>query len=1282
MSLEPRRAAFAAVALALLLAPALAAPVAGAQGGVEPSFTIRFNRDPAHYLQGESVAITVQSTMDEVVLKDSGYTIQVRCLQCPDGSYVAPYARERVFPRDFLAASGASPAPALQPRWNGTWRVEILGPAKAPVLSRDFSVWMAELYKFPSNTPEATLQFIVQTAGWRAGEAVSISLSQRNAHGGHTTLLQRDLVASSSGLVRFPYTLSRADASRLDCPPRPEGHCWAVQLTAYGRHGTASRPSETIHFVIKPATLRLVTLAEPSLNREYERTEREVVFLRLAYPDGLPYRPTLLEDPDATVPFRVERTRAGSDADPVVVDRFGATWNEGLALWTAVWRIPKNLTLDEAGAYRFRLAIEPAKDPWGNRLPDHRYNTTRIRALAFEPIPRLAPPEAERTETVTFHYNITYRDGAPLTTLDLDNKTLVACFIRADESPGAFPCRDRLRATSKYANGTWNFSHRFPRDYQPLGPFRLVIDGTADSAKDKWGNAVPTTVSDPFTLTTAAPRILFTTAVLGDARNESRGFDRGDTVTVTARLLYHDGKPVNSTYHKEGRALPVVIDRVNDKGVSISTETIRLAEVDKDRGRFQGAFSIPRTSEEAPLGRWTFRVDVADNATPSNVNSSTFGRAVKPAVIQAPSRVDPPARVFSGNTAAYQFSLRFADGTTVKGDDVGTRLLLNVYRWENDKVGGLAQAGLVPSYDAAAGAWTARWSVPTSVWSGTYVFKPTGTDRHGNVVDANARSAPFTVVVPLLERPVITDPPARAVRGDTVYVVFDGRDGDKGPDSTGRPIIGLQRLASNGRWETEILDTLERADANGDWLASWNTTLSSTLGIYRFAFAAKDARNANVVSFSGNISLAPANVTRELSRPAPTTIAKGQTYRIGMRSERGDVPLDAFVLHRGRSIANADFRITSPLEWNVTWRPNFGVDLGEYTVFVRGRDVFGNLIRFAGPPVVVSPTTLLAQAALDPPAAAGRHQEVGFGFVLRYPDGQEYTSSIGLPDVVIEDEAGVAADANVSWADGRWTATWRPLPDTPLGEYRFVVGGRDASGNDFPRLESRPFRLEPGVISRPFAREPPVTFTRMTVFEATVLAEPNEVAEFVLQYSGGVFQVSDVFNSKRAYADVATLPAERDPNSGLYRLRHSLPRDAPLGAYRLALRATDGDGNEVVATSRPFVLDKGRIQVSLTAGDLTVRPGGTVQGTFRAQYRDGTPFTQEDGIPGAVVLWNGQVTKETVDVEYDAIANYWRFAWKVPENLPHGKYWIQIFGADREKNEMQRLSTPDTDIKA
>jgi hypothetical protein len=1254
------------------------------------------------YLQGDFVDIQIQGS-------PVGAYVRIRCLtschETAGKSYFAQYAPGATvrFPRDFRDPMGDNAVADRAPRYNSSWEAVVL-LGNAVVARGTFNVWLFDRFTSPGLTVMPGERHGIRASGFDEGANVQLALERRDRDGKWVALPtpSGSLVLFTSGgfnnHVYFPnaWVVPKDEAGRIaECGADRDG-CYRFVVKGAGK------ADEVVPFRVAPATLVAASAnsvgnvvhpdgADP---QAVSRTREIHVAVDLHYPGGRSFQGEAFAPGDVkpspitnepTLRGRVERVNVTAT---LPIQDLAFRYAPQAGRWEATWTIPKDFPLRTAepdAKYRIRLLPDNGVEKWGNLVPEvvlaeHVVDRATLRPAIFSGIAALP-----RTEEGNFTFDVRYLNGTPLAASDLA-APLRGCFYVASQGDPLNCARAGLeRVDGAYENGKWVFRVRFPRAYASLEDHRFHLAGNVD---DRWGNTVQEADAGPFAVTPASPRVAFSTILRGrDLQTLERGGGAGNYVSVQAVVTYADGSAFNHAVTPNASvSIPGTLTRRSPEGVVISQTRYDLREVDPQAGRWAADLVLTADDTETPLGAWTFRFDVRDNLTVPNANATSFERTI----VGIPLLIDPVRQPFglveTDTVQTFRFRVLYQDGHEVPRGDLLEGLQAYVHRYNpanQTAYGPPVSTRLAPQHDAESGWYQADFRIPANLFSGTYVFVVGGRDRHGNALAQDAYSREFGTTSRTLERPVITQPPVEAMRGESATVVFDAREGDVGVGGTGAPALRIERFdASAGAWVVERADARQTAPNLLDHVGLFPITLTTPVGLYRFTLEGRDANLQRIVATSQNFTVLPTDVPRVLFTPPPERVTKGAPFSFSVERQEGDRILEVQVLLNGRAqvlVNGQPYAMPTPVLVpagtfvNVTWQVPFEAPSGNYTLRFGGRDLYGNRLDVLTPAIEAEPAQLTGRLLGAPSRTVARNEEVSLLFGITYPTGAYYQAP-QPPVVQVVNDSGFVAAADVRPDRLTYVATWKPRPDVPAGEYRFEVTGTGAGGNPFPSLRSAPFRVVPGAVTRPPAQDVGSAVERMATAVFSVPFDPQDRdVEFLLAYHGPTTDASPALFDTRDPLTTTLLAHVLEPATSRYVARFVTDQQTPPGMYRILMRATDGHGNDLSSKSNPFLLSPTSILLvpDPSPPDDAFQEGVPITLSFVARYRSGSLMEESNGRPSAVILYTApgrgpQPVTDRPQVEYRD--GRWYATWTPPEKMPEGVYEFSFGGADDAGN--------------
>ena len=1248
-----------------------------------------------NYLQGDFVDIRIDRA-------PVGAYVRIRCLtschETEGKSYFAAYAPGATvrFPRDFKDPMGDNAVADRAPRYNSSWEAVVL-VGNAPVARGTFHVWLFDAFASPGLTVMPGERHLLRASGFDQGANVQLKLQRRDHRGewvdafpiGSGTLA----LFTSGGFQNHVYlpgtwTVPKEEAGNItQCGADRDG-CYRFVVKGAGK------ADEVVPFRVAPATMVLDYAnsrgnqvnpdgADP---RTVQRTREVLVAVDLHYPGGRSFQGEALlpkhvrTSPvtnEETLRVRVERVNV-TGAYPVqdLTLRF-VPLN---ARWEATWTVPKDfptLTGEPDARYRLRLVSEP--DKWGNQVPNVLLAEHVVERASIRPTLASGFSAVGRTEEANFTFDVRYLNGTPVGPDDLA-RPLQGCFVR-EAAGDPLNCANVERVTGVHERGKWVFKVRFPRDYAHLEAHRFHLMA---GSEDRWGNPILNATAGPFAVVEGSPRVEFSTVLRGrDLPKLERGGGAGNYVSVQAVITYADGSAFNRHVNVNGSpVLSGTLTRRSGEDLVVSQRPFHLFEADGSTGRWAGDLVLTADDTETPMGRWTFAFDVRDNLTRPNANDTRFDRHV----LGIPLVVDPVRQplplVETDGVQTFRFRVLYQDGNVVPHGDLLGGLYAQVQRHgaaNRTAYGDPVSTRLVPQFNQDTGWYQVDFRVPTNLFSGSYVFVVAGKDRHGNALAQDAYSREFSTTSRTLERPVITQPAREVMRGESATVVFDAREGDVGLGGTGGPTVRVERFdPSSASWVVERTDARQTAPDLLDHVGLFPVTLTTPVGVYRFAFEGRDANLQRVVALSQNFTVMPTDVARVLFTPPPERVTKGAPFSFTIERQEGDRITDAQVLLNGRAQILVDGQpyampapvlIPSGTFMNATWEVPFEAPSGNYTLRLTGRDLYGNRVEVLTPAIEAQAAQLSGRILGNPARTVARNEEVSLLFGITYPTGAFYVSP-AMPVVQVTNASGFVAFAQVRIEQLTYVATWKPRPEVGAGEYWFEVAGTGLGGNAFPSLRSSGFRVVPGTVVREPAVDIGSSLERMAVGVFGVPFDPqDQEVEFLLAYYGPTMDASGALFDRRDPQTTTLLAHVLDAPTGRYVARFVTDQQTAPGMYRMLMRGTDGHGNEVVSRSNPFLLSPTSIMIVPDAAppDDAFQEGVPITVSFVARYRSGVVMDESVGRPSAVILYTApgrapQPVTDRPEVEYRD--GRWYAMWTPPEDMPEGIYEFSFGGSD------------------
>ena len=1286
-----------ALMVLLTLGALLPAPTAAAQeDGAFLCFSGERNafQDPCqdpfppapNYLQGEAVGITVENvgTSQPYVR----VTCKTGCHEVQGRDYYAVWrGSQLVFPRDFTAKRGDEGGNAVLdkvPRYNGTWEVTVL-MATSP--TRTFNVWMMDLYASRNWTLQPGENHLIRAAGFEPRAPLEFRVERRGPGGSYEPLhVHADARADANGVYLKEWQVPKDEAAEIRKCGAARADCYRFVVRGAGKE------EEIIPFRVGLATMvhnpsnSVVADNGPLGERPQpiERTRNATVALDLFYPGGrYLYNQQAKLLPDDLLPsaffggehvlrVSVERVFTSNGTVKLVAD-VPMRYEPLRFRWEATWTVPRDLPTDDApSVYRMQLAA--ASDKHGNHVPQFHFGNYTVQAASLAPAVAEAPLEVERASEGVFAVEVRYHNGSLLT--DRDNATpLRACFVKHAETPTP-TCAGAPLVDGKFDGERWTFKARYGRTYADLQPHVFILQA---GTRDRWGNAVQEARSDPFDVVAARLRVNFTTVMRG---LDAQELERGQYVSVQARVTYPDGSAFNRTHQpNESAVLAGTLTRRGPTGAIMFEEPFNLTETDRQSGRWIGGLQLGYDDTRTPLGTWSWTFRVRDNLSVPNENDTRFDREVVGAPIQLKPTLQPPTNAATGTDVKFRFQLHYQDGDgrrPVPESVVGSRVTARVLRWDpvtRLPVGEPISNVLQPLHSDRTGDWSIEYRLPAAAFRGTYVFVVSGTDLYGNKLAADSWSRPFSTYPQVIERGVLTQPADEVRRGESATVVFDAREGDRGPDGNA-PFVSVERWDSTTQqWVREARDVRQGAGFE-DHVGFFPVAITTPVGVYRFALEGVDADLNRLQAFSANFSVLPTEVARAIVTPVPREITKGETFTFSTEAQDGDRYIEARAFLNGRRV-----EIQQPIvesrggRINVTWTIPFESPAGNYSLRLLGRDLVGNVITVQTPQIQARAAQLEGKILGNPARTVDRGDAATLLFGITYPTGAYYVAA-DVPRVQVLHEGAYVDDAKVQRSGLTFTASWTPPDSAEIGEYVFDVSGQGAGGNLFPPMRSTPFRIVPGVVTRTPIQDVTGDVERLAAATFAVpLHADDTFVGFTLGYFGPATVAPRGVFDDREPITVSSLAHTIEPESGRYVTRFATDQQTPAGAYRIFMEGEDRHGNKLVARSEVFILRPTSIVISWDPfpSQSALEEGAKITFSMTARYRHGAVFDDANGRPSAVMLYNGVPVTQRPDVEYRA--GRWFLSWNAPETLPDGEYTLSVGGADLSGNGIVSSTT-------
>lgn len=1267
-----------------------------------------------NFLEGDTIRMHVNAP------EGSTPFVRVQCIQdCRDAAGREYFARWRGdtlrFPQDFTDPgpdfSGRNAVADRAPRFNGTWEAAVV--ENGDILNRrTFNVWLMTLYESANLTVSPGETHLIRASGFDSRGSVHMLLERRVSTGVYVPVREINGSAASDGVFRDTWSIPKSEALRMsECGTRTED-CYRLRVSGEGKS------NETITLRVSPATLLVKPLQTTPTDPltgiptyvQIQRTQNALLVFGINYPSGAYAEgPKLLPDdipasganPERGLRVYIERVnRTNPDREPIPLNETRMVFVPERFAWVLNWTVPRDLPLDEdvtGPQSDIRMRLANTRDAYGNRIEGRVLANFTVIPATLAPVVVEAPEYVGRTELARFAFEVRYHNGSVWG--PAENATgLRGCFVR-DRTPAPLTCRSDEVIWAKHENGTWVVSKRFARDYefvQDQGLHRVLL---LAGFEDPWGNKVTARQGDPlralitdtFTLLTGSPHIDFTTTARGVAAHT---LERGDRVSIQAVIKYADGSPFNHTFMpNESRTMNVTLTKRGVSGAIQSETPLVLRQTSAYEGRWIGDLQLTRDDTETPAGTWTFLFDVRDNLTIPNANLTRFDRDIAAALIHVSPDYQPPSSAPTGSVVRFRFKLYFDDGRVVPTGTIGDRLEAQVHPYDavNGRLAGDAVSGfIVPQpVPGSDGEFVVEWQIPYKLFAGEYAFIVRGGDTFGNRIRDNSISRSFTTFSETREREVLVQPPPTVKRGESATVVFDGRDADVGGPGIGVPALRLERWdQTNGRWVIERQTTRISDPSTTDHIGIFPVTTNTVIGLYRFRLEGRDETFNKIHAISDNFTVEPTVVQRALVEAPPIEVVKGEPVQFGIERLEGDRFTAVQVLLDGRPTELQQPLLTAEGDHvNVTFQVPYEARVGNYSIRLVGRDLYGNGIDVRSPQVSVTPASLLGKIIGNPTRVVDRGEPASILFGITNPDGGFYLSPTE-PRVEVHDGDGPIAEATVRREGLTFSATWTPGERTEESEYVFVVSGTGAGGNAFPTLRSEPFRVAPGIVER-VGGDISLENVRMNTITYTVPMQPDDqFVTFRLGYYGPSYDVAPALFETRDPTTVTPLPHTIDIEGGRYAARFVTDYTTAPGAYRIFMEGEDARGNDISSTSDVFLLKPTAIIAQFDAAppDSTFGPGLTYEHSFIARYQSGTTMTDQHGRPSVALLYDdGSQGRKPIaprpEISYRN--ERWYITWTAPdEPLPDGTFTLTVGGTDAAGNTIASTSANSIVIRS
>lgn len=1271
--------------MVLLLLALSAAQPAAAQVPGQNLLLVTFYKDPAVYEESEAVVFKIDGSTTAV---ETVRRVRVFCESgCPENDrpvYDAPVSSPIWFPRDFCQLANnvrdcvnlPTPSVRLEPRWNGTWAVTLHDASGLEVYRTRFAVqltdaWTRGYLLHPTDTLTAT------GGGFLPGSNVKMSFGRLNGAGQDVLFRNLTLKASAAGQAEGAWKIPKTEAVNVLCGT---AICrrYFVQVSAEAGSGN-TKTVERTWYKVEPAPIATNVVEGPNIltqANEFERTETVRFTFQATYPDGSFVLPTDFASGKPEV--EIQRVDPSTGV-PGIVEKRAPTYISA-GLYQLDWTIPRSLELKgPTGVYEFRFVVQPGQDRYGNTHAAIESQPFNVKPAVLEARFSVAPEDLERAEPERWIVTTRYHDGQPFN--DTVNQTWLMGHLYRRTPQGDMLVPDSEVRAKYVPDGHWAFDYKFERDYPFLGEHVFQLEGGRALANDTWDNYIATNAS-LFVLDKALPRVLLTEKAGDTLVNETTGWTRNTRVDITLQATYGDGSAYNSTRHFQQGVFNATLTKRRGEAEIVETVVVPFRISNEALGLWTASVPLTLVDRDTPIGRWTLRFDFLDDAEPANGGPVSFDRRVHPAEIRVQPQLLDRTAYLLGEEVSWRFTLTYPDGKPATDADIPV-LLVDAYRWSGEKTLGIEAANLVAQWRPEK-VWQIRWTPPNGARLGEFVLVPRGVDQFGNPLEKD-RSDPFRVYVPTIDREILVQPPETVVRNETVYVMFDGLPGDAGDDETGCPRVAVQRW-SRDRWVIEVEDVLGKCEPGKDHFASWTTSEATTLGVYRFAFAGRDAKRAYLNATSAPFTLLPLSATRAVVEQPQATVAKGDLARFTVSRLPSDSFQSAWVLRHGERLVRADIKSANLTTWFVTWRPDYRLAGGNYSLEITGRDKDGNALRIVSRAFTVSDVGLRCDPLEDVPSTARRGETVRFTFRCFLPDDTILGPVHGAPTVILEADGRPLATLTAQGILPNWIVEHKVPIDLALGSYSFRVTGADTAGNPFRTFVSGNFTIQPGAVVRKF-ETPPTAGARLTKF--TAAARANRTDEPGLSCYAGYVGGAVTPQEAETAQPLTTLAVKWAPNParGTYDISWDAPVDATLGWYRFDCEGKDTYGNSLTWRSPAFQVAVARINPSIAAKPTADQFQGGAAQVFRVRiaYSGQEPqlYTPESGGRlTAVFTLDGQRVEQEPDVTYDTATKTWVLTWQAPDVLPPGAYALIVSGADRHGNAIISLRVAEYDVQA
>jgi hypothetical protein len=1255
--------------------------------------------DDRHVLQGEDVVLNVTFLPSQ-----GNETITVECelSACtewernveydPDKSncsFTAPRWCHFTFPKGFEPTDGAgeSASEVGEPSFASTYEAGLSG-VSGEEFEAEFDAHLSTADSCRDSVVRRGETLRITTTGRPDGETFDVFVKDDGKELYKTT--------KTSAGKDVPYTFYWSVPLDL---PLADDESREVEVQISSPSGTSEREQ----IAIKPGVATPTPVAFPSSedqsffergilgqDLEFNRTESLKVWLKYTFLAGPRNCENLSIDRPAftstvksanvqgerlDADIRRHQNVSDSDNSTEIVDGAEAPFAPGAQLFTFNYTIPRDerVTEESSNSPEYDLKVERQKLGDGNYVGNYNSSDHRVFPLTIEPEFEVLQDEVERLETAELVMNLTYADGSPFKPQDTSEDLNVEF-----AQPGDPPI-ETLRATYR-GNGLWNVSKSLSFEHEPLGQYEWRVQGVEDDY-GQTPNTVEDKITPLFDVVSARPFLNLTTLV-GDTPSSSA--QRTEKVHVNLQTQFRDGTPLSpENVDEEIGAIQLDVIKRNDFGRVVDQDRMLMESIN-DEGSWVRTFRIGNEPSQAPTGTWDLEITAKDNRTPANINVSSFPLDVKAANITVSDVAAPPPLVDT-DQLTYTFRLTYADGTrageAALDESRGGRLDVRLERPALFGEGAVVERQLDARPIDDGQKWRAQIDTSRLV-PGNHFINVTGQDIHGNPIPSQATDL-FTVLFDGEFRNSTTricanaslspDERCEVERGDEVYAVFPGAEGDTGMTTENVSIRVHRQVPGEDRWILVSTDARvspekffeERGESVGnDHVGRFQTTESTPLGVYRLAILGRDSEGHGFAGFTQEFNVTRTVASRDIVQPFPETIDKQEEVTATIEQENGDVVEEAIVTSgdvRSRAVQARETGLGTFL----TWTPPRSFPSGEASMEVRGEDLFGNPFEVTLGPFEIKPLTINVTAETDPPDSARRGLAYQFPAGITYETGTGLRGQDGRPDVRIVDSDGVTVDTGNAVFPNRqpWEIQWFPNATLPRDDYFLEVTGTDRFGNEVNEFRTGPIDLQPGTVSGETVDD--VTDIRRgdtATANFRFAAEPETIE--AITTTGGT-RLDDP--RVRVDGRQVDLVFPTDKRTG-----------TPGVSARLELTGEDILGNEIEARTDDFNIVPLQLRVNiLDEPPDTVRTGQTVRSAFAIEYpNDASRMTEAEGSPIVGVFFGdspaGPIEPEPVPDE----PGVWRVEWTPPEDAQTDvPYRFSISALDRWENEARAAST-------